>query len=193
MRAAAIGKSKAVAALCCLGKESTRPMRTGNSCSTFPTSRPADAAARNSLQVQLSRAQILIQAGVFFFFFVHPPCTAESFPTLASPGCRSPWESVPRWESPPRCRTMESPRSLQGRTWLIRPTPYETSSSLRAAVVSPQAGGGVEGDKASLSSRVRPSLRPRLGCRTLNRLRLWKKTKTSLPKKKDVAHTLSLS
>lgn len=96
----------------------------------------------NSLQVQLLRTdpdEVIGKAR--WFVFVHPPCTAESFPTPASPGCRSPWELVPRWESPPRCRTMESPRSLQGRTWLIRPTPYGTSSFLRAAVVSTQAGG----------------------------------------------------
>lgn len=73
--------------------------------------------------------------------FVHPPCTTESFPTLASPGCRSPWELVPRWEFPPRCHTMEIPRSLRGRTWLIRPTPYETSSFLRAALVCARVDG----------------------------------------------------
>lgn len=73
--------------------------------------------------------------------FVHLPCTTESFPTLASPGCRSPWELVPRWEFLPRCHTMEIPRSLPGRTWLIRPTPYETSSLLRAALVCARVDG----------------------------------------------------
>lgn len=80
--------------------------------------------------------------------FVHPPCTTESFPTPASPGCRSPWELVPRWEFPPRCHTTEIPRCLRGRTWLIRPTPYETSSFLRAArvcVLGLMGGGGQKG------------------------------------------------
>lgn len=69
------------------------------------------------------------------------------------------------------------------------------SNTLRNFFISPRrcclySGWGLRGEKAAFSSRVSPSLRPPLGCRTPNRLRLWK-TKTSLPKRR-MWHTHSL-
>lgn len=96
-------------------------------------------------------------------YFFYPPCTAESFPILASLGCRSPWELEPRSESLPRCRTMEIRQFLPERTSLTRPTPYETSSFSNLLLWITRSRTGRE--KTTLRSRFYRSLRSPLWCK----------------------------
>lgn len=76
---------------------------------------------------------------------LHPPYTAESFPTPASPGRRCPWELAPMWESRPRYRSMGIRESLPERRWSSRPIPSETSSFSTALLYT---GHGEKGDRS---------------------------------------------
>lgn len=110
--------------------------------------------------------------------YFYPPCTAESFPILASLGCRSPWELEPRSESLPRCRTMEIRQFLPERTLLTRPTPYETSSfsNWLFCITRPRTGR----KKTTLRSRFYHSLWCPLWCQIPTRRSGWWK-ETSFP------------